>query len=127
MKEIKEKFQLAGNIAMRGLLLSQAPTMAKGMLNEVLHKRPIEISELIEVIEKNGALWDYLGKDYQKKLKSMISRLGAENVKWLTAEWVIEAIKEEHPALASLFLGWRKAKNWLGRQFNSIKQEVEGE
>lgn len=32
--------------------------------------------------------------------------------------------REEHPALASLFLGWKEGRNWLERQPAEIKREV---
>jgi len=48
----------------------------------------------------------------------------AGNLDWLTVEWFIDTIKVEHSALASLFLGWRKGRNWLGRQIEEVKREV---
>ena len=48
------------------------------------------------------------------------------DVDWLTVDWFIDAIREEHKALASLFLGWKKGRNWLARQIKAIKTEMYG-
>ena len=37
----------------------------------------------------------------------------------------IDAIKKDHSALASQFLGWRKAYNWLERQLAELRSNLE--
>jgi hypothetical protein len=41
---------------------------------------------------------------------------------WLTSEYFIDSIREEHPALASLFLGWPDARTWLDIQTENLRQ-----
>jgi hypothetical protein len=53
-----------------------------------------------------------------------VQRVGS--IGWLDADWAIDAIKGDFPTIASLFLGWRKANNWLKRQCEIIRNEFEG-
>ncbi len=113
-----------GRITLKGLVATQAPSLFKGTLNELLHRDDITVDKVVIMVQKNQALWDYLSPDIIHSL-----RRGAEyitDIDWLTVEWFIEAIKKEHPALASLFLSWKKALNWLARQIEVIKQELYG-
>ena len=106
--------------ALMGLGAQFVPDMAKGLIIEYIGKVPID--ELIAYIEKNESLWDRLEPKHQAMAKKMASSL--DDLSWLTAEWAINAIKEENPKIASLFLGWRKARNWLVRQAEIIRREL---
>jgi len=111
-----------GGLTLRGLIATQAPNLFKGVLNELLRRDDITVDKVVVMVEKNQALWDQLSSDVTHSLHRAAEHV--TDVDWLTPEWFIEAIKKEHPALASLFLGWRKARNWLGRQIEAIKKEL---
>ena len=109
------------NIVKRGLVAQMAPSVLQGALVELL--RPITIEQAVQWVNNNTSLWDTLGQERQKGLIIMARNAGS--LDWLTAAWVIGAVKADCPALASLFMGWTKSHNWLVRQVKIIHSEVE--
>lgn len=110
-----------GEIFGRGIISVTAPTMVKGALNEFL--RDVKMDTVIEWVQSNKSLWQQLDPQRQEHFRTLKSELGS--IDWLDSDWVINAVKKEHPALSSLFRGWVKAKNWLERQTVIIKRELE--
>ena len=111
-----------GGLTLKGLVVTQAPSLFKGTLNELLRRDNITVDKVVIMVQKNQPLWDQLSPDIVHTLNRATEYI--TDLSWLTVEWFIETIKKEHPALASLFLGWRKARNWLGRQIEAIKKEL---
>lgn len=108
-----------------GLVISMAPEIAKGALVELLKNKDVDFKKASVWVQNNTSLWEILGPEGQGMLRNVARRVG--NIDWLTADWVIEAIKGDLPAVASLFLGWKKANNWLKRQVKIIKEKVNEE
>lgn len=104
----------------KGMVAQFAPEVLKGGLVEVMRKKTVEAT--CNWVDKNIRLWNELEPDHRKSLL----KLGevVKDLSWLTADWFIEVIKKDCPALASLFLGWEKAYNWLERQIEIIKEEI---
>ena len=111
-----------GELTLRGLIATQAPNLFKGVLNELLRRDSITVDKVVIMVQGNQVLWDHLSSDITHSLRRAAEHV--TDVDWLTPEWFVSAIKTQHPALASLFLGWRKARNWLGRQIEAIKKEL---
>ena len=114
--DIKEYAGVLGT----GFVAEMAPSILKGALVTALKDKTVK--EATEWVEKKVSLWDTLSVKQQEGLKTLAQKAGRLN--WLTGEWVIGAIRKDLPLLASLFLGWRKAHNWLDRQVIIIRQEV---
>ena len=114
--EIGEYAKILG----RGLMSQMAPSVLKGALVELL--RPVTIDQAVQWVNDDTSLWDTLGSERQEGFKMIAQKAGG--LDWMTAEGVIGAIREDCPALASLFLGWRKGHNWLVRQVGAIQREV---
>lgn len=110
-----------GNILLGGLIAELSPELFKGMLVELLKKTTV--AEASEWVMKDYVLLEKVPPQTLARLKSFSPRFGS--LEWLTAEWVIEALRADVPALASLFMGWKKAYNWLVRQVNIIQREIE--
>ncbi len=108
-------------IAGKGFVAHMAPSVLQGALVERL--RTVSIKEAVQWVNNNTSLWDYLGQESQEGLKMLSQKVGS--LDWLTADWVIDSLRKDCPTLASLFLGWRKAHNWLVRQVEIIQREVE--
>jgi len=106
----------------KGLIIEMAPEIAKGMIVEMFKARKTSVKSASNWVQSNTSLWMTLDSDEQAMLKNLAERVG--NINWLDADWVIEAIKNDFPAVASLFLGWKKANNWLKRQVEIIRKEV---
>ena len=117
--------QKYGSLLGKGFVIEFAPDIARGILLELFEARKVNTAKATAWVEANTSLWTTLGPDYQKKLKQLVQRL--PNIDWITPDWVIETIKVDYPGVASLFLGWKKASNWLSRQLNEIKAEVSKE
>jgi len=111
-----------GELTLKGLAATNAPTIFKGVLNELFRQNETTVEKVIPLVQANKSLWGVLPPDYLALLKRAAGQAG--EMEWLTPEWVIDAIKKDHPALASLFLSWRKSRNWLGRQIEEIKSKV---
>lgn len=107
----------------KGFIIEMAPEIAKGMLVEIFKARKTSVTSASAWVQNNTSLWETLELDEQAMLKNLVERGGT--IDWLNADWVIEAIKGDFPAVASLFLGWTKANNWLKRQVEIIRKNVQ--
>ena len=111
-----------GQFLGKGLIGELAPSITKGVLVEVLKASEVDRRKATGWVENDVRLWDVLEPGHQKALRDLAQKVG--NMEWVTAEWFIQAIKGDFPSVASLFLGWRKGRNWLERQIEIIKKEV---
>ena len=107
----------------KGFVIKMAPEIAKGMLVEMFRAKKVSVTSASDWVQNNTSLWKTLDPDEQAMLKNLAERVG--NIDWLDFSWTVNAIKTDFPAVASLFLGWVKARNWLTRQVEIIKKEVE--
>jgi len=108
----------------QGVIASQVPTILKGMLNEFLRRNDITFEGIVAMVEKNGSLLPHLTPEMTHGMRRAADLV--PDIDFLTVDWFIDAIREEHKALASLFLGWKKGRNWLARQIEAIKAEMYG-
>lgn len=120
--KILDTFKRYRNILGRGFVAELAPGIAKGALLEIFQQGRIGVSEATQWIESNKSLWGSMSPEYQEQMRSLVIKVG--RIDWLTFDWVIDGLKDGSPAMASLFLGWKKGTNWLNRQIEEIKQEV---
>lgn len=117
-----DNFRDFGVNTLRGLVAINAPTIFKGIIVEILRKNNITVDVIIDLVTNDGSLWSKLPPEHYSKIKKTASQIG--DMKWLTTPYLIDAIKKDHTAIASLFLGWRKSRFWLDRQIKEIKQEI---
>lgn len=112
-----------GNMLTKGAFSYYAPEIARGGLIQILKNKGVDRLVVEDWVNKNVCLWDILGEDYQTKLKLMAQKVGRTD--WLTADWVIDALRKDMPVVASLLhpQGWEKANNWLKRQVGIIKEK----
>lgn len=131
MTSVANSAKHLGSLALKGLIGVSAPAIIKGMVSELLYQpvkyksreRRINVKLLAEMVDENANLWALFPKTSQDKAKKMLAQIG--DLEWFTADWLVEAMKEDHPTLSSLCLGWRKAHNWLERQIRQIKADIE--
>jgi len=109
---------------LKGVVSYLAPSMAAGALVELLREQNIDVKKVSQWVEENLSLWDELKPEDQANLKKMAGEVGS--LDWMNYEWAVNAIRADFPAVTSLFLGWPKARNWLGRQVEAIKREIGG-
>lgn len=106
----------------RGLVIEFAPKVAEGMIVQIFRDKKVSGEGAIDWVQSNTNLWKALDPKEQALFKNLAERVGS--IDWLDADWIIESIKGDFPAVASLFLGWKKANNWLKRQCEIIRNEV---
>ncbi len=117
-------FKNYAGLLRKGLVIEMAPEIAKGMLVEIFKTKKVTVDSACDWVQRNTSLWETLEPKEQDMLENLAERVG--NIDWLDADWVIDAIKKDLPAVASLFLGWKKANNWLKRQTEIIRKEARG-
>ena len=118
----RDLLQKYGSMFGRGLLATEAPRLVKGALIESLKNNQVDVKKASLWVEKNVTLWNKLSLYNQKGIRRLRQMAGEPD--WLTTEWVIDSLKKDMPALASLFLGWEKANNWLNRQVRIIREKL---
>lgn len=114
-----------GKFLGHGIIAEMAPEIVKGALVEMLREKKTNVKKASDWVESNISLWDSLTPAQQKGLVKLGGNV--HNLDWLNVSFVIQAIKEDFPALASLFLGWVKGRHWLERQVVIIKEEISKE
>ncbi len=120
--KMPEKVKKFGGSMVKGFIEDMAPDIAQGILIELLKKRKLNVKVATNWVESKFNLWDSLSPAEQKSLKNLASRIN--KLDWMTVKWGIDAIEKEFPAVASLFLGWKKANTWLSRQVEIIRKHL---
>ena len=104
-----------------GLGQQFAPDIIKGFLIKYLSDIPVKT--ICTYVEKKESLLSMVPPGNLDEIKAMAARV--KDWSFLTSDWLIEAVREDIPATASLFLNWKKGRNWLDKQVEIIKQELE--
>jgi len=112
-----------GQFLGKGVVATFAPNILKGALVELFRVRKVDVNKATEWVLANNSLWDSLEPERKRQFKQLATKLG--DVSWMSVDWAIGALKDDFPALASLFLGWKKGNNWLARQIEIIKKELQ--
>lgn len=105
------------NTGFTGFFLSQAPDIMQGFIAEFL--KDVSPQQVISYVSQDKSIWDMVPEKDKETIRTQAQRLG--DMEWLTPEWFIEALREDLPELASLFLSWDDAYKWLERQIESFK------
>jgi len=102
----------------KGLLVEYTPGIVRGALVQLMAS--VTVKSVAEWVEKDYVLLEKVPDKYRKELYAL--KLG--KLEWLTTDWVIQALKDDKPQIASLFLSWDKGREWLDRQCEIIKKEL---
>ena len=122
MQEILGYAKEAFGITVKGLITGNSPLVFRGIINELFRQYEITPEKVVPLVQQNEELWSLIDPSRYEQIRIGVSQAG--DLSWLTSDWIIDAIRQEHAALASMFLSWRKSKNWLDRQIVNIKKEV---
>lgn len=107
----------------KGVVATFAPAVVKGALVELFRIRKVDVKKATEWVLANKSLWDSFEPERKRQFKRLADKVG--DVNWMSVDWAIDALRGDFPAVASLFLGWRKGRNWLARQMEEIKEELQ--
>lgn len=111
-----------GGIVSKGVIATFAPSILKGALVGLFKARNVDVKKATQWVLADKSLWDSLEPERKRQFKQIASKLG--NLNFITTDWAIDALREDYPAVASLFLGWTKGRNWMARQMEIIKAEI---
>lgn len=111
-----------GRLLGRGVATPFAPAIMGGTLVSLFKRWKLDVEKTTVWVLENKSLWDHMGEERQQQMKKLVQKVGS--LDWMNAEWAIKSLKAEFPAVASLFLGWPKAYNWLERQLEMIKKQA---
>jgi hypothetical protein len=117
-----DRLKQYGGVIGKGLLLQMAPQIAGGYINELFHQWNVDIDKITKDVQANRSLWEDVKPEQKEQLSNLATRMG--NLDFITPEFVIESIKTDFPAVASLFLGWPEAQEWLARQLEELKKQA---
>jgi len=107
-----------------GLMKQVAPGIAGGFINELFHQWHVDVAKITKNVQDNRSLWDELRTDQRKQIGDLSQKVG--NLDFITPEFLINSIKKDFPGVASLFLNWPEAAEWLARQIDDLKAGVNG-
>jgi len=95
------------------------PETLSGFLNEYLNG--VSAKEFYHKVKETSgkSLLSYLDKGAQARLKGITP----EDLSWLTLEWFVRAIYEEHPDIGNLILSSEYVKKEVERQIELFKEE----
>lgn len=102
----------------KGLLLQVAPNIAAGIINELFNRWKIDVAKVTEKINNNASLWSELAPEHKQELIDLSEKISLD---FITPEFFINSIKRNFPGVASLFLNWPEAADWLTRQIAELK------
>lgn len=108
----------------RGILLEIIPKIAGGFINELFHQWEVDVPKVTQDVLGDKPLWENMEPSQREQLEDLKQRVG--NLDFLTPELVVDSIKVDFPAVASLFLNWPEAGEWLDKQINNLKAGLNG-
>lgn len=101
-----------------GLLKQMAPGVASGFINGLFHQWHVDVAKITQDVQSNRPLWDELEPDQRREISDLAKRVGLD---FITPEFFINSIKKDFPGVASLFLHWPEAAEWLASQIDDLK------
>jgi hypothetical protein len=123
MANLADKFKQYGRTFGRGLITEMVPGMAAGLIVDLFHEWNVNLASITSDIQNNRSLWGGLEEEQKQQLAFAARQIG--NLDFITPEFFINAIKKDFPDLASLLLNWNMAGQWLQRQIDDMKTEIE--
>lgn len=103
-----------------GLMKGLAPSIAGGFINELFHHPwEVNVAKITQDVQSNRSLWDGMEPDQRRQIRDLAERIGT--LDFITPEFLIDSIKKDFPGVASLFLKWPEAAEWLARQIDDLK------
>ena len=103
------------------------PGILKGLLNEAIAFERVDTKKAIEWVQTNERLLDHIRITDNPGVRNVIQKLGVKKIddSWITTQWLLGAVRERHPALYSLMMGWPKGFAWCDRQVADIRLELD--
>lgn len=117
-----QKIKEIGGIFGKGLLLQMAPGIAGGFINDYFHEWKVDEAKIAADVRNDRCLWANLTEEQWRQIGDAAQAIGG--LDFLTPGLVIDSIKKDFPTVASLFLNWPEASEWLSRQLDMLREEL---
>lgn len=117
-----DKLKQYADMLSRGAILEFAPGVVEGMFLEIFQEWQIDTAKVTRYVKGNLPLWDRMEPRHREMMRKLAQWGG--KLEWITADWVIQAIKKDYPGVASLLLGWPEAHTWLEEQVAELKKII---
>jgi hypothetical protein len=109
----------------KGLLLQIAPGVAEGFINKLFHEWKVDTNKVWQDVLNNKSLLDEMKPEQLEQLKTLKQRVGS--LDFITPDLVIKSIKDDFSGVASLFMNWPPAGEWLAKQIEGLKKQADSE
>lgn len=119
------KLKQVADLFGRGVVLQMAPRIAGGMINRFFHEWNVDVARISQDVQHNRCLWDNLTPDQREQLKNGAQKIGS--LDFITTDFIITSIRKDFLAVATLFVNWPEAGEWLARQIDELKREISDE
>lgn len=122
MPDILDRLKKYGSSLGTNLIRGAVPGIAGGLITEMFHQWHVDVAMVTKLVQNNHSLWDELKPGVRIELGDLAKKVGS--LDFITPEFLILSIKGDFPGVASLFLNWPEAAEWLKRQIDELKVEV---
>ena len=102
----------------KGVVRQMAPYIAGGIFCEYVRSKELDVAKITEEIQQNRSIWKSISIEHREKIANLLDRVG--DLSFITPDFLISTIEQELPVIASLFLGWDEAMQWLKDQIDEI-------
>ena len=122
MADLMGQVKHYGGFLGKGLLQELTPTVTAGLISELFQQWNVTLESITNDIQYNRSLWAGMSDEEKHQLAHAAKQLGT--LDFFTPGFFINAITKDFPAIASLFLNWMMAGEWLARQITELKEGV---
>lgn len=122
MADLLNRIKSYGKTFGKGLMLEVVPGMASGAINQLFHQWKVDVDRIGNDVQNDRSLLADMSPETKKQLATVAQKVG--NMDFITPEFLISSIKKDFPGVASLFLNWPEAAEWLDKQINELKADI---
>lgn len=122
MHDILAKLKGFGSSLGGGMLQGAMPDIVGGVINSLFHQWNVDMVKITEKVQGNQPLWENIDPNNRTLIKELANRVN--NLDFITPDWLIDSIRDDFPAVASMISSWPKAKQWLAEQIEELKKQT---
>jgi hypothetical protein len=119
MADLLNTLKQYGSSLGTNLVRGAIPGIASGLITEMFHQWRVDTAMVTRLVQNNQSLWDGLKPETRAQLGDLAEKVGS--LDFITPQFLILSIRRDFPAVASLFLNWPEAADWLERQIKELK------
>jgi hypothetical protein len=122
MSDLLNMLKGYAGMAGKALIKTAAPAMFQGVFIELISKWSLDVEKVTNWVEKDASLWEMFTHEQQDTLAGYADMIRC--AEWLNSDWIIDTLVKDYPSVASLFLNWDEGHDWLDRQVEIIRRNI---